>query len=1058
MVTFLCWTIFCLAHTVSLWCCCRFERGYIDEREFVIAMYITNYLRAHAAAKNATTTGSAHKVSGVPLLSPVDVFHQMDADRDEQLNVFEYEKALHLLGVPVATPVEGGSIRRQFPKNSPTISLEQFKCAWLQLVDVRSELKKRNIAATVSKTHSSAAATPETPADHKESNSRSIFSGLPLMKAKKNKEIEHLRQLLLEHINKEERDEIEVALKAKEEVIQLEKLRREADQEEKRRLYNQQRHNATSTRTNEALRERQEKITRKKERVVKERQAKEERRLLHRIATDSEKRRAHEMQAIQEHMASKMDKIVTQKAKCGDDVLALCGQHLKELPAALYHGRDALTALSSLLILDLSKNRLQRLPGAVFSHLFALQALNVSENELDSLPSEVGEARDLQILDLHSNRLQAIPDQIKHLHYLKVLNLAYNQLKTFGESCEGLHALEALNLSSNCLESLSESIGFLSLLQILQLRGNPGLKLLPRNLQQLGSLIAWDFSACEQKRIGKDVFGPLLSDLRSLHLAHNMLSTLPVGIGKVKKLQELNVKNNLLLSFPAPLCELRELVILNAKSNKMEQLPHEMGRMVSLESLLLSSNKLTELPPAIGLLIRLQKVDLQSNCLQKVPLEMGALVNLKELNLSWNEITELPEEIGCLASLRAINLSHNRLSQLPDAIILWQSLETLSCSHNWLATPLTPSLQDLQALRYIDLSHNQLTQLESCLYELENLEVLNLASNRIAFLPREMMATTENTCRNLKKLDLYNNKLVALPVEMAQLLPRLDSFSIERNPMKYLPEKWSDHWRLEDQYKTAFAKGYTSAEVKEWVNDQSVCYPVIVRVWKQLVASKSSIHADPAQEEEDSDVRGKPDLQQAMDQIGKSGEFVEKVRVAMGEHTWQNRFQRVVRHYFYEFKHLGHVVIYDDAPMDERTQYAAMESALHETQQQRAAEAIDENNAFRVHVEHSYRVDLDQVMVTAIEKRKLHEQKLLAELRQETQQLNEIVGEKYATALVARDERFRHQRTQFAIDMKRAAREKQAQRVARRTDVMHMMTLSDGANGVATDNQGEQQG
>lgn len=994
------------------------HRGYIDEREFVIALYITNYLRLHTSK---TKTGAS---SATPILSPVDVFYQMDADRDELLNVFEYEKALELLGVPSKSPSDAESIKRQLPKNSSTINLEQFKSAWLQLVDVKSELKRRGIST-------SAVATGRIePQSLDESTSTTkpkgqLFSSLSLLRAKKTKEIDHLRQLLIDSIVHEEQEELRVALKAKDEVIQLEKARRNADQEEKRRLYNQQRHTATSTRTNEALRERQEKISRKKERVIKERQAKEERRLLAQISSEAEKRKTHEMQAMQEHMVSKMDKITTQKAKCADDVIDLCGQRLKEFPAALYHGRDALHALSSLLILDVSKNCLHALPGAIFSHLFALQSLNASDNELGELPIEIGEARDLQVLDLRSNKLQSVPEQLKHLHYLKVLNLAYNKLTVFGNCCEGLNALEELNLSSNCLESISETIGYLSALQRLQLRGNPGLKLLPRNLQQLGSLITWDFSACEQKRIAKDVFGPLLGNLRSLTLTHNSLSSLPVGIGKIKRLQELNVQYNLLLNFPPQLCELRELVVLNASKNKLEQLPEELGRLLSLESLCLSSNKLTALPPTIGLLSALRRLDLQNNRLQRVPLEIGALVDLRELNLSWNEIAHLPEEIGCLSSLRQLNLSHNRLSQMPEAIVLWQSIETLSCSHNWLTTPLTASLRELQTLQYLDFSHNRLTHVEPCVYELERLEVLNLASNQIEFLPKEM---ADKCQRSLKKLDLYNNKLAALPVEMAQLLPKLELFSIERNPMKFLPEKWSDHWRLEDQFKTSFARGYTPSEVKEWVVDQSICYPAIVGVWKQ-----SSISPQPG-EERDLDVSSRADS--CSIRSIRSDEFVDRVRVAMGEATWQNRFERVVRHYFYEFKYLGHVVIFEDIPVNERIQNTAVEQELQETQQQRADDAISENNAFRAHVEKSYRVDFDHVMVSSLEKRKLHEKKLLTELRSESQQLNGIVSVKYVQSLAAREQRLSQQRAQFAIDMKRAARDKQLQRLARKAEVV----------------------
>lgn len=1058
------------------------DRGYIDEREFVIALYITNYMRLHASSSSPSSSSGSSE-SRAPLLSPVDVFCQLDADRDDLLNVFEYEKALELLGISSAAPADAARVRRQFPKNALSINLEQFKAAWLQLVDVKSELRKRNIStdssavsalasghdggvapaselpftthgkqtgATGNAHHDSAASAATTTIatsspTPEPRHSGSIFATIARMRAKKTNELDALRSKLLDAITREEQAELDVALRAKAEVIALEKARRDAEQEVKRQLYNQQRHAATSTRTHEALRERQDKISRKKERVIKERQAKEERRLLAQIADASTKRKTHEMQAVQEHMTSKMDKIMLQKAKCGDDVLDLCSRHLTEFPASLFHGRDAINALSSLLILDISKNELTDLPRAIFSYLFSLQVLDASDNALTDLPTEIGDARDLLTLDLHSNALTSVPEQLRHLRRLKVLNLANNRLTTFGACCNGLEALEELNLTSNRLTSLRETIGYLSTLETLRLRGNTELKLLPRNLQQLSRLVTWDFAACEQKRIAKDVFGPLLANLRVLSLAHNALASLPPGIGKIKTLQDLNVARNVLVHFPPQLCDLRDLVVLDASHNALETLPDELGQLVSLETLVLASNRLAALPPTIGLLTRLQRLDLRHNRLQSVPLELGALVDLRELDASWNEITALPEEMGCLSALRQLDLSHNRIAHLPEAAMLWQSLETLRCSHNWLTTPLTPSLRELAVLQYVDVSHNQLTHLDPCLYELARLEVLNLASNQLTFLPKELASA----CRSLKKLDLYNNRLAALPVEMAQLLPRLDVLSIERNPMKFLPDKWSDQWRLQDQYSTSFTKGYTPTQVHEWVHDQSICYPTIVQVWKELAAAAVLPEAERLRHElrdGSSSSRSASERQVIPGDSGHSNmalpsstaiavgsdEFLRRVRTAMDKAgSWQNRFERLVRHYYYEFKHLGHALVFDDVPAHEREQLVDIESERREVQQQRASDAISKNNAFRAHVERSYRVELDHVLTSASETRKKHERSLLTELRLETQQLNDIVSVKCAQSLVAREQRLQSERTQFAVEMKRIARERQQQRLVR---------------------------
>ncbi|KAG6578102.1 Phosphatidylinositol-3-phosphate5-kinase [Phytophthora cinnamomi] len=234
------------------------NKGYIDEREFVIAMYVTNYLRAH---QNKQKRMEGRGTNPGQNLSPTDVFHQLDGDRDELLNTFEYEKALELLGVPLISKRDRKKAHSKLPKSS-VISLEEFKRAWVELVDVRLELEKRNVDG---------------------------FNGI-VGQRRSNRLVEQMRSALLAEIHREEQEELNAALKAKEEVVCLEKERRAIEQEESRRLFQQQRHAATSTRTKEALRERQDKINRKKERMIKDRQAREERRLLDRAESEAEKR------------------------------------------------------------------------------------------------------------------------------------------------------------------------------------------------------------------------------------------------------------------------------------------------------------------------------------------------------------------------------------------------------------------------------------------------------------------------------------------------------------------------------------------------------------------------------------------------------------------------------------------------------------------------------------------------------------------------------------------------------------------------------------------------
>ncbi|DBA03352.1 TPA: hypothetical protein N0F65_004629, partial [Lagenidium giganteum] len=956
------------------------KKGYIDEREFVIALYITNYLRSKSSTAGAAAPAEA--------LSPVDVFHQLDADRDDLLNKFEFEKAMELLQVVKRNRKKVSAV---FPKGSTTVTLEQFKFAWVQLVDVKAELRRRNIDPKQ--------AIPRQPTDEMLPSSipATKDSGGLLALFSRKRETARLRKLLLDTIQREEEEELKEALMAKDEALRMEKERRDAEQEKKREAFHARRHMETSTRTKEALRERDEKMVKRRERVIKEKQAKEERRLLTLMAEEAEKRKTHQRLVIQELMASKMDKITKQKARMADDVLDLANRGLEELPLLYYRGRDALTSLSSLLIVNLSHNNLRSFPPEVFPHLFAVRSLDLSNNALTALPVTIGEARDLNVLDIRANHLTELPESIKLLGQLKVLHVAFNQLEVFGvpDYCAGLKSLEELNLSGNRIGRLSESISALVSLKSLEMRGNPMTKKLPDALRTLRTLLQANLSACGLKRLGNEVFGTGMVELRGLDVSFNTLTSLPECLGLVPNLQDLNAGNNMLVSLSPTLCNLQELVILRCDHNELEELPFEIDNLYSLEELYVDHNRLERLPTTIGLLRRLRVLHVNSNRLAALPVELGALVHLQALNVSQNALNKLPDELGCLCEMKHIDASRNRLRHLPDSIELWQSLEALCCARNQLVSPFTSSLAVLQALQYVDLSHNRLEHLEPCMYALERLEVLNLACNRIAVLP----AALGNALPSLKKLDLYGNKLMALPVELASLLPRLDVLGIAQNPMKLLPDKWSHDWRLEDQYTTTFANGYSPAEVTDWLVDQREVYPELVVAWKALNEQQQPVI--------------------------KCEAFETQVRTLLeARNAWQPRYQRMVRHYFYEFKYLGHESMFSEVPEQEQAELNAIEARVAKTQAARADDAIDADNVRRERLEQVYQsARASNLMELAHERRKRHEKRLLGQLREEVHELQAIVADKYGPAVDKEANWLQRRRTEFAMSMRAAAQE-----------------------------------
>ena len=83
--------------------------------------------------------------------------------------------------------------------------------------------------------------------------------------------------------------------------------------------------------------------------------------------------------------------------------------------------------LTSLVTLDLSDNQLTGLPDALLQ-LDHLTDLNLSGNQLGTIPPEIGGLTSLVILDLSDNRLTGLPSELRQLRQLDSLDLSSNQL------------------------------------------------------------------------------------------------------------------------------------------------------------------------------------------------------------------------------------------------------------------------------------------------------------------------------------------------------------------------------------------------------------------------------------------------------------------------------------------------------------------------------------------------------------------------------------------------------------------------------------------------------
>ncbi|XP_048360627.1 malignant fibrous histiocytoma-amplified sequence 1 [Sphaerodactylus townsendi] len=304
-------------------------------------------------------------------------------------------------------------------------------------------------------------------------------------------------------------------------------------------------------------------------------------------------------------------------------VLSVRRNRLARLPSAA-----ALRHLGRLAELDLSRNRLRCLrdDGQALALLRGLRKLNLSHNQLGAdgggtLPAGLAEQRQLEELDLSFNRLSRLPEQaLAGLQQLRALDVDHNQLPAFPPVLLELGALEELDCSGNrLLQAVPEGIASLQRLKILWLSGT-GLTSLPEGLCQLGTLenLMVDGNGLRALPAG---FGRL-QHLKMLNLSSNLLADFPVAVLALPGLEELYLSRNQLTLLPKDLCHLSRLRTLWLDNNRIRYLPDSIVQLCHLEELVLQGNQIAILPEGFGQLSRISLWKIKDNPLIQPPYEV----------------------------------------------------------------------------------------------------------------------------------------------------------------------------------------------------------------------------------------------------------------------------------------------------------------------------------------------------------------------------------------------------------------------------------------------------
>lgn len=177
--------------------------------------------------------------------------------------------------------------------------------------------------------------------------------------------------------------------------------------------------------------------------------------------------------------------------------------------------------------------------------LTELNYLNINNTDLEKIPVEIKELKNLQTLVLHSNKLKEIvlPENGK----LKTLDLSRNDLKEIKEDYKNLE-LVSVNLSFNQLTQFACISEFLAVLDLSYNKLKTFPECISRNLAEV------NLSHNEIEAIPTAI--KELTGLKILNMSNNKLKAIHGDIIKCNKLKDVNFKEN-------PIADKKLLKIIN---------------------------------------------------------------------------------------------------------------------------------------------------------------------------------------------------------------------------------------------------------------------------------------------------------------------------------------------------------------------------------------------------------------------------------------------------------------------------------------------------------------
>ncbi|CAG9795517.1 unnamed protein product [Diatraea saccharalis] len=474
--------------------------------------------------------------------------------------------------------------------------------------------------------------------------------------------------------------------------------------------------------------------------------------------------------------------------------------------------------MPSLRFLYLNENQIGVITGRPFSHLFRLEHIDLSHNNLSNIAQIFQLEKYLnrmRTILLAYNVIDEIPNNaFKGLSSLEELDLSYNQISILtNASFLTLNRLKILKLNNNRITNLNGAVDKLNNLKHLYLKGNQIQNINTNTLNVINDLETFDISSNQLEDLQAVVFVRHWRHLSTNSICKILLSN--NQITKVPNVTTIEFYDRYIRSFIGQKSNVIDVTTeLDLSKNAISEIGYDAFRpLVRLVSLNLSCNKIIDFIVNPKYMTHIKYLNLNNNYILHLYMDsFRYMANLENLDLSHNYLESIPvKPLKSNSHLKYFNLTNNKIEMVeslrikmfhPDGGVLDLSNNSISKLYiphgeglrltililrfNKISNPSSIFLRYQNDLEKLDMSNNFIAKLEEhSLYLPITLSSLDLSNNLIV----SISAGSFNIIERLKTLRLGCNKLQNIEYGAFQGLKDLSNLDLSYNNITYLDSK-----------------------------------------------------------------------------------------------------------------------------------------------------------------------------------------------------------------------------------------------------------------------------